>query len=81
MTVHTAYPSIFAEVAEGFGIPGFQRVIEVNLDGKKFNDASLKSLAELPQLEKLTITRADICESEFAKFCEMRPDVQVVQSD
>ena len=79
MTVHTAYPNIFAEAAESFGIRGFQRVIKVNLDGRNFNDAALASLVELSQLEKLTITRANICEAKFAHFRQARPDVQAVQ--
>ena len=80
MTVRTAYPNVFAEAAESFGILGFQRCVEVNLDGKRFNDASVAALVELSQLEKLVITRASICEAEFAHFRQVRPDVQVVQS-
>ena len=81
MTVRTAYPSVFAEAAEGLGIGEFQRVVEVELHGASCNDASLADVAKLSNLKKLLVGPTDTCGSGLAHFRRLRPDVQIVRTD
>ena len=81
MTVRAAYPNVIAEVAEGLGIGVFQRIIEVELHGKRLNSASLEEVASLSNLKKLIVGPTDTCKSGLAHFHRARPDVQVVQTD
>ena len=80
MSVRTAYPNIFSEAAEALGIHVFQRIVEVELNGAKFDQDSLVEIDRLQHLQKLVVTRANLSDCNLARFAERRPEVELAVS-
>lgn len=77
MSVHSAHPHWFAELADAWGIGRFQRVVTVEFYDQAVTARSFESLATLRHLKQVTVMRGRVSTLAVKNFRQRRPDVKV----